>query len=100
MVRSQVASVEEIFHRHPYKEVSTEDMDAAKVLLEVRTKPVAQDFAGFKYPDVFIIIVDWAEIEDALIIKMNSSLLWTRLRWRWLKPECNTETCPSMPTLR
>ena len=34
------------------------------------------------------------------IIKMNSLLLWTRLRWRWLKPECNTETCPSMPTLR
>ena len=90
--------MEEIFCRHPYKEVSTEDMDAAKVLLEVRTKPVAQNFAGFNYPD--IIIVDWAEIEDALIINMNSLLLWTRLRWRWSKPECNTETCPSMPTLR
>ena len=77
------SSVEEIFRRHPYKEVSTEDMDAAKVLLEVRTKPVAQNFAGFKYPDVFIIIVDWAEIDDALIINMNSLLLWTRLRWRW-----------------
>ena len=77
------SSVEEIFHRHPYKEVSTEDMDAAKVLLEVRTKPVAQNFAGFNYPDVFVIIVDWAEIDDALIINMNSLLLWTRLRWRW-----------------
>ena len=58
-------------------------MDAAKVLLEVRTKPVAQNFAGFNYLDVFIIIVDWAEIDDALIINMNSLLLWTRLRWRW-----------------
>merc|ERR1712107_495258 len=42
--------------RHPYKEVSTEDMMPQKSFL--------------------------------------------RLRWRWLKPECNTETCPSMPTLR
>ena len=58
-------------------------MDAAKVLLEVRTKPEAQNFAGFKFPDVLIIIVDWAEVEDALIINMNSLLFWTRLRWRW-----------------
>ena len=49
--------------RHPYKEVATEDMDAAKILLEVRDLETMKDVK--------------------ILVNIVCILLFSRLKWRW-----------------